>query len=586
MINIKDHKTAYMFDPFEHLGPKRLKALKQSWAGLFREYILPELPAQKLARYFPSRTGHPTKELYAMTGALILQNMFDYTDEETVDAFAFNIQWHYALDITSDSDAAAYVSLKTLWNTRQRIANLELQDEIFEKVTATLVEKFKVNTGNQRLDSMHISSNMRHLGRIGLFVQTIRKFLVNLKRHHSDQFRKLPAEAVDKYLDRKQENAFSMVKPSESHNTLKQLAEDLFMLVERFKADEAVNGMSSYHLLVRLLKEQCIVSRPKGGRKRKIEVSPKANRDVAASSLQNPSDPDAGYDAHKGKGYQVQLAETYSQKKDKDDDRPLSLITYAKAEPAHKSDAKALEPMLDYVEEAGRTPETLLADTLYGSDHNVESAKERGVELIAPTGSELRTEGEANLDQFEFADNNKVKRCPAGHAPQKIHHKAGTERISACFVHEHCESCDKRDECITKPGGKGRYLRFRYKDVRFMRRRARETTAEFHEEYRLRAGIEATNSEFARKTGVKRLRFRGLRNVSFCVKLKAAGLNIKRAAAYRRKKGWETPPCGPLAWLLTALLIVKEPFPRLKQEILRNPAFPGAAVFFQPEFVC
>ncbi len=35
----------------------------------------------------------------------------------------------------------------------------------------------------QRYDSKHIYSNMRHLGRIGLFVATIRKFLVNLKRH-------------------------------------------------------------------------------------------------------------------------------------------------------------------------------------------------------------------------------------------------------------------------------------------------------------------------------------------------------------------------------------------------------------------
>jgi len=255
MINVKDHKTAYMFDPFEHLGPKRRKMLKQSWAGIFREHVLPELPVHILAKHFPSNTGHPTKELYSMTGAILLQQMFDYTDEEAVEAFAFNIQWHYALDITSDSDVASYVSLKTLWNTRQRIVSLNIQDEIFDKVTAKLAKEFDVSLKDQRLDSMHIASNMRHLGRVGIFVQTIKKFLVNLKRQHRNKFNKLGKDMIDKYLDRKQENAFSMVKPSEARQTLEQLAKDLFMLVERFKSDTKVNGMTSYNLLVRVLNE-------------------------------------------------------------------------------------------------------------------------------------------------------------------------------------------------------------------------------------------------------------------------------------------------------------------------------------------
>ena len=34
-------------------------------------------------------------------------------------------------------------------------------------------------------------------------------------------------------------------------------------------------------------------------------------KEISSSSLQNPSDPDAGYDAHKGQGYQVQVMETY-----------------------------------------------------------------------------------------------------------------------------------------------------------------------------------------------------------------------------------------------------------------------------------
>ncbi len=50
-----------------------------------------------------------------------------------------------------------------------------------------------------------------------------------------------------------------MVKPSESEKTLKSLSEDLFLVIERFKGKGEVTSMSSYKLLARLMKEQCIV---------------------------------------------------------------------------------------------------------------------------------------------------------------------------------------------------------------------------------------------------------------------------------------------------------------------------------------
>ncbi len=36
MFYTKDHKTLNMFDPLEHLGPRRRKLLGGSWAHLFR----------------------------------------------------------------------------------------------------------------------------------------------------------------------------------------------------------------------------------------------------------------------------------------------------------------------------------------------------------------------------------------------------------------------------------------------------------------------------------------------------------------------------------------------------------------------
>ena len=70
-----------------------------------------------------------------MLGALVLQQSFDLTDEETIQQYAFNIK-----------------------------------------------------------------SNMRRLGRIGIFSESIHKLLVNLKRSHPDQFDTVAKKLIEKYL--------------------------------------------------------------------------------------------------------------------------------------------------------------------------------------------------------------------------------------------------------------------------------------------------------------------------------------------------------------------------------------------------
>ena len=80
------------------------------------------------------------------------------------------------------------------------------------------------------------------------------------------------------------------------------------------------------------------------------------------------------------------------------------------------------------------------------------------------------------------------------------------------------------------------YLRFSDKEMRIARRRIFEQSAKFKDRSRWRAGVEATVSEYDRRTGVKHLRVRGLKAVKFCATLKALGLIIFRAAAARAAK--------------------------------------------------
>ena len=153
----------------------------------------------------------------------------------------------------------------------------------------------------------------------------------------SSGFGKLEKELSERYLHKEKTSAFSMVKPSETTRTLKSLAKDLLVIVRCFKEDAKVNSMSSYKLLLRLFEEQCVTENGEDGGER-IQVRP--NKEIASDSLQNPSDPDAGYDGHKGQGYQVQIAETCST----DEEEPaLSLITHVAVESANKHGLRSLD---------------------------------------------------------------------------------------------------------------------------------------------------------------------------------------------------------------------------------------------------
>jgi len=533
MIHIKDHKTLNIFDPLAFLGPKRKRLMDTSWAKLFRDQIFSELPVDKVFKNYHWFMGRPTKELYAMLGVMILQQMHDLTDVETIHQYAFNIEWHYALGITDESDDESYLCPKTLWTMRHLLTEQNLYDVLFESVTDKLAKIFSVDTSQQRCDSVHLFSNMRHLGRIGLFCRTIKKFLVNLKRHHKDLFEALGKEWTDRYLSKQGEGVFSMVKPSESIRTLEALGADLFFLIERFKDNEPITGMSSYQLMVRLFKEQCYVEQEVETHAKRVSIKP--NKEVPSDSLQNPSDPEASYDGHKGKGYQMQVSETYSQEQDK---KTFSLITEVIVEPAHKSDANAMIPLIEATQKRGLGPEDVLADSLYGSDENCERAKELGVEVVSPVMG--KPQGKTlTLTDFTLGQEATISACPQGEAPIKVKHKKG--KHLAVFGLETCAGCPHLNECPVKPGKKGYYLHYDDKALRLAQRRAHEKTPEFQELYRFRAGIEGTMSQLDRKTGLKHLRVRGLQAVSFCATLKAAGINIFRAVAFKNSENDENP---------------------------------------------
>lgn len=533
MIRTNDHKQMHLFDPWDFLSSKRRKMLDDSWAGLFQQEILRSLPVDLVKPFFSKTMGRPTKELYTMLGVLLLQQTHNLTDEEAVAQLSFNIQWHYALNLTEESDASKYLSLKTLWTFRQIMIENELDVALFNATTDKLAKVFQVNTDNQRIDSVHIKSNMRRLGRISIFSTSINKFLVNLKRSHSEHFATVNTDVIGKYISEKALSCFSLVKPSESSKTLIEISKDLYNLIEQFKDCPDIEAMYSYKMLERVLNEQCnLVNDPQGGQK--VDIKPP--KDISSNSLQNPSDPDATYSGHKGQGYQAQVTETFTKTEDENEKaKTLNLITAIEVEPASASDANAFIPIMESIQERNLCPKEIQADSLYGSDENHQAAQSEGIDLVAPTMG-TTPKDKFSLSDFNLADDGHIIECPEGHAPTHKTRKGDqkAERLIQAFPLDTCMNCPSLQNCPVKPGKKYAYYRYSAKSARIAQRRQHEQTDEFKSQYRWRAGVEATMSELDRRTGLKRLRYRGMKSVRFAATMKAVGINIFRATVARK----------------------------------------------------
>ena len=536
MFRPKDPQSS-LFETSMLLPEEKRRRLEGTWAEAFRSSALPLIDEEAFRDLYCADNGRPNKAVQTVIGILLLKEMHDLTDEDALFNVEFNLAWHVALDLTPEE---AHCCQKTLHNFRARLMADERGRLLFEETTGRMIDALGLGTERQRLDSTHITSNMKRLSRLGLFCETARVFLKELRRVSEERYEAVPAGLRGRYVrEDGTDSSYGDARSSEGKRRLRVAARDVWRLVDRFRGDEEVKGLESYGLLERLLAEQCeVVAEPRrpsegdddagdGG----APVEPKAAKEVRSDSLQSPHDADATYSGRKGKGYEAQLAETCC-----NGEKP-ELITYAEVTAACASDEDVPVPAVEGLDSRDIKPEELVVDTNYGSTENVMECGERGVELVSPVpGKEAKepAEGEITKGDFEVdTKGEKRTRCPAGCEAQSEERDAETGKVEAVFAASSCGSCSLRERCPARRRGDGtRVFRTTVRAAVLARRRRYEKTEEFGERYAIRAGIEGTNSELKRSHGLGRLRVRGLLRVRLAVYLKALACNVKRMVKY------------------------------------------------------
>lgn len=628
--------------------PKRQR-LEASWAHSFRTLVLPLIDEELFRESFHDSNGRPNKSIRLLVGLHILKEMNDLTDAEVIDALEFNLQFHYAL---GEEPRTAHVCQKTLHNHRLLMLESDRARQVMEGVTRGLAEADGLSLGRQRLDSTHVMSNIAVLTRLGLFVETVTTFLRSLRRELPAKMELIDPDYIHRYLDR--EGYFADAKRKQARRRLRAVASDMYRLVVAFEADREVSSLDAFGLLKRLFEEQCevvasdtpdeapvavprvsdeLADEPLSEEEdddAPVEQAPTGSMDdeglapirlregkeISSGSLQSPHDPDATY-GHKGKGYEVQVAETC------ESDNGYQVITAIKVNGANESDQAATVLVVEQLADGDLAPTRVFADTGYGSGSNIVACASRGVDLQAPvpdskapeqrdrmeapvepqllieppresavdsdaTASEeseapaLPTEPETlppepklSLGDFTFGEGFKrVLGCPAGHAPVKQHLNGARTRMWVTFSAARCEGCPLAPRCPALRRKDGRRTLQTSVNAAATRTRQREQqTSRFKERYKIRSGIESTNAELKSRHGAGGLRVRGKARVEMAMQLKATALNVKRATAWHAAQG-PLGRDGPGE--------VDVPVPPVRAQVPESPPQPAPGVLVPP----
>ncbi len=215
---------------------------------------------------------------------------------------------------------------------------------------------------------------------------------------------------------------------------------------------------------------------------------------------------------------------------------PPEIITDYAVYSAGKRDFGQTIPSLERLESAGRMPEVLVGDSHYVSGPLLSAARSRGVELLSPAGRGNLPKDLVGRDQFVFSETTgDMLECPQGHAPighmLRTSDKGRKHSRHVKLDRERCSPCPLRGRCVARPpnSGKGHWHLDICRDLRLRDANlAAQGTDSWKKRYRIRSGIEATNSELKRRHGLGKLRVRRRPNLRLAVAAKLTACNVKR----------------------------------------------------------
>ena len=508
------------------LPEKRRQRLETSWAGTFRAQFFSRIKEDVFAVLYADASSRPNTPVNVLVSLDTLKAGYGWSDDELYDHFLYDLQVRYALGYESLDDGD--FELRTLYNFRRRLSQYNvakgtnLLERAFADITDQQIAALAVTTGQQRMDSTQVASNILWMSRLQLALEAVHRLhrLLNEadRQHYADLLAPYVGETAGHYVYR--------VKGwSATADQLQPVGQVLYRLLQVMADDYGTEP--AYQVVARLFAEQFQV----------VAETPqaKANDAISASSLQSLDDVEATYREKNHvayKGYVANVAETCAP------DNPLQLITAVGVAPNSTEDSALLVAALPELKQ--RTAlDTLHTDGAFGGPQSDVVLREQQVTLIqtAITGPKPSAKMLRLADFAITQDAQGVPlalTCPQGQC-LPVTADPAADRFIVDFPATTCTLCPLYAAgcCPPQPDHRRRSFRLRFTQADVDKaQRHRHSRAAWADGHNWRAAIEATIRSVKHPFPAGKLPVRGLFRVTCMIIATAAMTNVRRIQRY------------------------------------------------------
>jgi transposase len=422
------------FDAAELLGPPPGGSL----FALLAEHGERIVRDEDFADCYSENIGRPSIPPSQLAKLLLLQYRTGVSDEQAMEAVAWDLRWKIALGLPVDhrgwnpSTLTRYRA-RLLLHGKERLAlenSLALADDL------GMLDR----PAEQIVDSTPMLGAAATQDTVRLVRSGVKKLI--------DAVEAVDGEAASRLADGLE---FDYAKPSEKpecrwrekrerERMLTRVAEDAeraLRAVERAAGLLGVEAVREAHVLLRDLVGQDFDIDEDG--------VPRLHRGTRQERIISTVDPEMRHGRksqhQRFDGYKLHAAATNTEQ---------PLITAVEIAPASHQDGPQAKALIDQQPER-RRPERLLGDTAYGNGRTRAELAEREVEVLAPVPEVPAKQGRLSKRDFMIDLDAGTVTCPAGQVAEIRTEPSGNQRAS--FAKAACGRCPLRSRCVQPSRG-------------------------------------------------------------------------------------------------------------------------------------
>ncbi len=421
------------------------------------DFILEELQVN-YSRDF----GRTAIDPIVMFKYLVLKVIYGLSDVDVVEHSRYDMSFKYFLGLHPEDDVINPSSLSKF--RKLRLKNMDLMNMLIGKTVGIAIEKGILKSNSIIVDSTHTTSRANSFA---------------------------PVEIL-----RKSTSALRMSVAGYTEKTLPQ----------EYKLAE-LPEMLSYS------KEMLAFVGEMEGIRELPDVKEKSNyleeiiADIEDHYFTSEKDRDARV-GHKSTeksfyGYKTHMALT-----------PERLIVGAVVTSGDKGDGPVLPELIDQAENNGMDVRTVIGDTAYSGQNNLEVCAEKNIELVAKLNPVI-THGnkeESSIEGFIYNKDADAFQCRAGNLSKKFLYRRKNKNDTYRYRFDGCYKCPIKNSC-TKPGAKTKSIHVRIINDIQKKQMEFEKSDRFKSLSKERYKIEAKNSELKNVYNYSRALSYGLQNM-------------------------------------------------------------------------